>query len=149
VPVELIILSLVFKWGFVFEVIEWALIELIGFSVGLTIGTLFRKASITIIHHIGSFFLALFFVSVVILGFWDFVCTTYSSNKDLRWIFLAIPYLTSIYNFSQIFVQGETGSEDDVNTGTSRLTGKFTGLVAVFVLIWLILPSVGKALGPL
>lgn len=148
VPIELILLSLIFKWGLVFEVIDWALVEIVGFFLGMTFGTVFRKAPISLGHRFISFLLVLGFIAVIFLGFQNFIEISYSTRTSVQLCFLTIPYLTAMFNYSQLFIQGEFGGEHDVNMGTSPLMDNLTGLVAISAVIWLFLPSIGKGIGP-
>jgi len=145
VPVQILILSLVFQWGLVIEVIEWAYIELVGFSFGLTIGTLFRQAPIGLLHRLFSFVLAMGFAYCISLEFQDFLYSSYENSSSLRWCLLAIPFGTAIMNNVFLFTRSEFGGEHDVNLATSTLSEKLSPLVAFFAVFWLFLPAIGKA----
>lgn len=146
IPFELFVGALLFTWGWAYEVIEWAFIELVGFFLGLVLGTIFRDAPISIGHRILSFFIVLFLGIAVLAEFWAFIDFTLEKSSSIRLYFLVVPFITAIYNYLQLFTTGEFGGEHDVNLGTAELSEKITPLIAIFAIIWLLLPSVGKAL---
>ncbi len=143
VPLEIFILSLIFGRSIAFGIIEWSLIEVSGFFIGLLITVIFKRdVLVSLKQRLISFAIVGALLFGIVLGYWEAVIEVYLEQKTFLWGLFLIPYLTSVYNNSRLFLSSSFGGEEKVNHGISPLSDKFTAVIAICAVLWFILPFI-------
>lgn len=147
VPFEILVMTLIFEWDLLYALSIVYALELVGFCIGLLLGTVFRKAEITSKHRALSFGLALGIVSIVFVRF-RLVFELYMQTEMGSAIQIAAAIIcvaVAATPHVRVFIAGK--EETEIKMGTSKLSEKLTPIVAVAAIVYaVILPIVLSAI---
>lgn len=142
-PLEILIFSLIQDWSLMMALASLYSFEVIGMSIGLMIGAIFRKAKISVGQRIASIVIAWLFSLCAVYrfeGMFEAFFGLYTNPWVGRAVVL-VPIATATYPYSRMFINGK--DDKGLNMGTSPLTSKLGPYIGLAVLINLILMILG------
>lgn len=142
-PLEILIFSLFQHWSAEIVLTSLYAFELVGFAIGLTSGTLFRKAPIKLMHRLVSLLLAVGISYTAIMRFSGMTKEIFESESNiwLSLVMLIIGIVTATIPYAKMFI----GGQDDagLNMGNSTLTQRLGKYLAIAMLINLTMMILG------